>query len=220
MRGIPNSPQGATYDIRRVIGTSIAPHSLWRIVARWATVPHDPRDVQQMPANAYCAADPKGLTTELRTHVAIVNRGLQKWLRIVRRGLANICEFRSAKPDSAVTARFDAIDTHRALNSDVRRPSRQASSTAGPQPGNLLFINAGQTIAADGSVIDGLAIVDESIVTGQLGLVIRSTDVISAVLKGSRVLAGKLTVRVSPRPDHPPSWWDRITAASVGDLSM
>lgn len=153
-----------------------------------------------MPTKVYSGAESEGSMTELCSQVAIARRGMQKWLRIVRRGLANICEFRSAKPVSPGTPRFGVIDTQRVAYSTLEGPARKASFSAEPRPGDLLYIDAGQTIAADGSVIDGLAIVDESIVTGQAGLVIRSTDVISAVLKGSRVVAGKLTVRVSPRP--------------------
>ena len=67
--------------------------------------------------------------------------------------------------------------------------------------GDVVLIEAGDTIPMDGDVIEGVASVDESAVTGESAPVIReSGGDRSAVTGGTRVLSDWLVVRVSSNP--------------------
>ncbi len=70
-------------------------------------------------------------------------------------------------------------------------------------------------IPADGDVIDGVAAVDESAVTGESAPVIReSGGDRSGVTGGTTVLSDRIVVRVSARPGH--SFLDRMIALVEG----
>jgi K+-transporting ATPase ATPase B chain len=67
--------------------------------------------------------------------------------------------------------------------------------------GDLLVVEAGDTIPADGEVIAGIASVDESAVTGESAPVIREAGGDrSAVTGGTRLLSDWLVVRVTADP--------------------
>jgi potassium-transporting ATPase ATP-binding subunit len=67
--------------------------------------------------------------------------------------------------------------------------------------GDLFLVEAGEVIAADGQVIEGVASVDESAITGESAPVIReSGGDFSSVTGGTRVLSDWLVVRVTANP--------------------
>ncbi len=67
--------------------------------------------------------------------------------------------------------------------------------------GDIVLIEAGDFIPADGEVIDGVASVDESAITGESAPVIReSGGDFSAVTGGTRILSDWLVVRVTANP--------------------
>ncbi len=67
--------------------------------------------------------------------------------------------------------------------------------------GDVFLVEAGDTIAADGEVIEGVASVDESAITGESAPVIReSGGDRSAVTGGTRVLSDWLVVRMTSEP--------------------
>ncbi len=77
--------------------------------------------------------------------------------------------------------------------------------------GDIVLIEAGDTIPADGEVIDGVASVDESAITGESAPVIReSGGDFSAVTGGTRVLSDWIVVRVSVNPGE--TFVDRMIA--------
>jgi potassium-transporting ATPase ATP-binding subunit len=77
--------------------------------------------------------------------------------------------------------------------------------------GDIVLIEAGDTIAADGEVIDGVASVDESAITGESAPVIReSGGDFSAVTGGTRVLSDWIVVRVAVNPGE--TFVDRMIA--------
>jgi len=77
--------------------------------------------------------------------------------------------------------------------------------------GDVVLIEAGDTIPADGEVIDGVASVDESAITGESAPVIReSGGDFSAVTGGTRVLSDWIVVRVSVNPGE--TFVDRMIA--------
>ena len=77
--------------------------------------------------------------------------------------------------------------------------------------GDLVLVEANETIPADGEVIDGVASVDESAITGESAPVIReSGGDFSAVTGGTRVLSDWILVRVSVDPGE--TFVDRMIA--------
>ena len=77
--------------------------------------------------------------------------------------------------------------------------------------GDVVLVEAGDTIPADGEVIDGVASVDESAITGESAPVIReSGGDFSAVTGGTRVLSDWIVVRVAVNPGE--TFVDRMIA--------
>ena len=77
--------------------------------------------------------------------------------------------------------------------------------------GDLVLIEAGDFVPADGEVIEGVASVDESAITGESAPVIReSGGDFSSVTGGTRVLSDWLVVRVTANPGE--SFLDRMIA--------
>jgi potassium-transporting ATPase ATP-binding subunit len=67
--------------------------------------------------------------------------------------------------------------------------------------GDVVVVSAGEVIPSDGEVIDGIASVDESAITGESAPVIReSGGDRSAVTGGTRVLSDEIEVRISSEP--------------------
>jgi potassium-transporting ATPase ATP-binding subunit len=85
---------------------------------------------------------------------------------------------------------------------EPRRDARCDSvSSADLRKGDLILVEAGDTIPADGEIIEGIASVDESAVTGESAPVIReSGGDRSAVTGGTRLLSDWLIVRVTTDP--------------------
>jgi potassium-transporting ATPase ATP-binding subunit len=83
------------------------------------------------------------------------------------------------------------------------------------QQGDVVVVEAGQTIPGDGDVIDGIASVDESAITGESAPVIReSGGDRSAVTGGTRVLSDRIVVRITQKPGE--SFIDRMIALVEG----
>jgi K+-transporting ATPase ATPase B chain len=81
--------------------------------------------------------------------------------------------------------------------------------------GDLFLVETGDILPADGEIIDGIASVDESAVTGESAPVIReSGGDRSAVTGGTRLLSDWLVVRVTARPGE--GFLDRMIALVEG----
>ena len=81
--------------------------------------------------------------------------------------------------------------------------------------GDVVLVEAGDVVPADGEVIEGVASVDESAITGESAPVIREAGGdFSAVTGGTRVLSDWLVVRVSVNPGE--SFLDRMIAMVEG----
>jgi K+-transporting ATPase B subunit len=81
--------------------------------------------------------------------------------------------------------------------------------------GDVVLVNAGDVIPLDGEVIEGVASVDESAITGESAPVIReSGGDFSAVTGGTKVLSDWLVVRVSVNPGE--AFLDRMIAMVEG----
>jgi potassium-transporting ATPase ATP-binding subunit len=81
--------------------------------------------------------------------------------------------------------------------------------------GDLVVVEAGQVIPGDGDVVDGIATVDESAITGESAPVVRgSGGDFSSVTGGTTVLSDRVVVRISTRPGE--SFVDRMIALVEG----
>ena len=81
--------------------------------------------------------------------------------------------------------------------------------------GDHVIVEAGEIIPGDGDVVDGIASVDESAITGESAPVIReSGGDRSAVTGGTRVLSDRVIVQITQRPGE--SFLDRMIALVEG----
>ena len=83
------------------------------------------------------------------------------------------------------------------------------------QRGDVVVVEAGEVIPADGEVIEGVGSVDESAITGESAPVIReSGGDRSAVTGGTRLLSDRLVIEVTQEPGQ--SFLDRMIALVEG----
>jgi potassium-transporting ATPase ATP-binding subunit len=81
--------------------------------------------------------------------------------------------------------------------------------------GDLCIVSAGEVIPGDGDVIEGIATVDESAITGESAPVIReSGGDRSAVTGGTRVLSDEIVVQITAKPGE--TFLDRMIALVEG----
>jgi K+-transporting ATPase ATPase B chain len=97
----------------------------------------------------------------------------------------------------------------------LRTPEHGSEWTAIPatqlRKGDFFLVETGDAIPADGEVVDGVASVDESAITGESAPVVReSGGDFSAVTGGTRVLSDWLIVRVTVNPGE--AFIDRMIA--------
>ncbi|HEY2840970.1 MAG TPA: potassium-transporting ATPase subunit KdpB [Pirellulales bacterium] len=100
--------------------------------------------------------------------------------------------------------------------SDPRRDARQTPVSATTlRKGDVIFCEAGDPIPADGEVVEGIASVDESAITGESAPVIReSGGDRSSVTGGTRVLSDWLIIRVGVDPGE--AFLDRMISLIEG----
>jgi K+-transporting ATPase ATPase B chain len=81
--------------------------------------------------------------------------------------------------------------------------------------GDVVIVSAGETIPGDGDIIEGVASVDESAITGESAPVIReSGGDRSAVTGGTRVLSDHIKVKITSNPGE--TFLDRMIALVEG----
>jgi K+-transporting ATPase ATPase B chain len=80
---------------------------------------------------------------------------------------------------------------------------------------DVVIVSAGEMIPSDGEIIEGIASVDESAITGESAPVIREAGGDrSAVTGGTRVLSDRIVVRITARPGE--TFLDRMIALVEG----
>ncbi|MFC0029170.1 potassium-transporting ATPase subunit KdpB [Micromonospora chaiyaphumensis] len=126
------------------------------------------------------------------------------------RGKAQAAALRQAKQDTIATRLIDwkpgaAANAYR----DEAVPAPQL------RQGDIVLVEAGNIIPGDGDVVEGIASVDESAITGESAPVIReSGGDRSAVTGGTRVLSDRIIVKVTQKPGE--SFIDRMIALVEG----
>jgi K+-transporting ATPase ATPase B chain len=99
----------------------------------------------------------------------------------------------------------------------VEQPDGSVKETPSPElkVGDRCVVVAGQLIPGDGDVVEGIASVDESAITGESAPVIReSGGDRSSVTGGTRVLSDRIVVSISSKPGE--SFLDRMIALVEG----
>jgi K+-transporting ATPase ATPase B chain len=107
-------------------------------------------------------------------------------------------------------ARSETMANRRTADGTVEQvPSSQLTS------GDVVVVSAGEMIPSDGEIIEGIASVDESAITGESAPVIReSGGDRSAVTGGTRVLSDRIVVRITAKPGE--TFLDRMIALVEG----
>ncbi|MGB8770026.1 MAG: potassium-transporting ATPase subunit KdpB [Candidatus Korobacteraceae bacterium] len=115
-----------------------------------------------------------------------------------------------AQADTLRKARSETI-ANRIVEGD-RTEQVQSSKL---RAGDLVLVSAGELIPSDGEIIDGVASVDESAITGESAPVIReSGGDRSAVTGGTRVLSDQIKVKVTSNPGE--TFLDRMIGLVEG----
>jgi K+-transporting ATPase ATPase B chain len=93
--------------------------------------------------------------------------------------------------------------------------TEEAIAAALLSQGDIVVVEAGQVIPGDGDVVEGIASVDESAITGESAPVIReSGGDRSAVTGGTTVLSDRIVVQITQKPGE--SFIDRMIALVEG----
>ncbi|GGY11354.1 potassium-transporting ATPase ATP-binding subunit [Streptomyces tanashiensis] len=168
-----------------------------------------------------------GVGSVLTTLSAVVNPSVFTWvisvwlwLTVVFANLAEaVAEGRGrAQAESLRKARTDTVALrlrHWRYGTDLDRAETEAVAATDLKMFDFVLVEAGELIPADGDVVDGVAAVDESAVTGESAPVIReSGGDRTGVTGGTTVLSDRIVVRVTSRPGH--SFMDRMIALVEG----
>jgi len=101
------------------------------------------------------------------------------------------------------------------LKSASHTAAKEITDSASLRKGDFILIKAGEVIPADGEVVEGVASVDESAITGESAPVIREGGGdFSAVTGGTRVLSDWIVARVTANPGE--AFLDRMIAMVEG----
>ncbi|MFB9545921.1 potassium-transporting ATPase subunit KdpB [Micromonospora sagamiensis] len=126
------------------------------------------------------------------------------------RGKAQAATLRQAKKDTIAT---------RLVGWTPGAAATRYRDEAVPAPelrqGDVVLVEAGDIVPGDGDVVEGIASVDESAITGESAPVIReSGGDRSAVTGGTRVLSDRIVVKITQKPGE--SFIDRMIALVEG----
>ncbi|MFE7188994.1 potassium-transporting ATPase subunit KdpB [Kitasatospora sp. NPDC057541] len=137
------------------------------------------------------------------------------WLTTVFANLAEaVAEGRGkAQADTLRRTKTDTL-ARRLTDWPATRAEEEVAGTA-LRLGDHVVVEAGQVIPGDGDVVEGVASVDESAITGESAPVIReSGGDRSAVTGGTKVLSDRIVVRISSEPGK--TFIDRMIALVEG----
>jgi K+-transporting ATPase ATPase B chain len=134
--------------------------------------------------------------------------GIWLWLTVL---FANFAE---AIAEGRGKAQANALRATRTTTTARLRDGREVAAPE-LQRGDVVVVEAGEVIPADGEVIEGAGSVDESAITGESAPVIREAGGDrSAVTGGTKLLSDRLVVEVTQEPGK--SFLDRMIALVEG----
>lgn len=139
------------------------------------------------------------------------------WLTVIFANLAEAVAEGRGKAQAESLRRTKTATMARRLNGWTPGAPGREEEVAAPllQQGDIVVVEAGQTIPGDGDVVEGIASVDESAITGESAPVIReSGGDRSAVTGGTTVLSDRIVVKITQKPGE--SFIDRMIALVEG----
>jgi potassium-transporting ATPase ATP-binding subunit len=134
------------------------------------------------------------------------------WFTVVFANFSEAVAEGRGKAQAATLRKMRQETTARRLVNGNREERVPASAL---RKGDTVVVEAGEVIPGDGDVIQGIASVDESAITGESAPVIReSGGDRSAVTGGTKVLSDRIVVRITASPGE--SFLDRMIALVEG----
>ncbi len=216
----PAAPQAAA-EPRRVGGGFLDPKMLWRSTPD-AFMKLDPRVQLRNPVMFVVEVGALLCTYTAIRSSSVFNWTIVVWLwlTVVFANLAEAVAEGRGKAQAETLRRAKRETMARRLVS-WRPGADPASLREEPVPGTELtlgdhvVVEAGQVIPGDGDVVEGVASVDESAITGESAPVIReSGGDRSAVTGGTTVLSDRIVVQITSKPGE--TFIDRMIALVEG----
>jgi potassium-transporting ATPase ATP-binding subunit len=137
------------------------------------------------------------------------------WFTVVFANFAEAMAEGRGKAQADTLRRARTETQARRLSSRDRFGTVQEVAAPDLRKGDLVLVEAGEVIPGDGEVVEGVASVDESAITGESAPVIReSGGDRSAVTGGTRVLSDWVIVQISANPGE--TFLDRMIALVEG----
>jgi K+-transporting ATPase ATPase B chain len=137
------------------------------------------------------------------------------WFTVVFANFAEAMAEGRGKAQADTLRRARTTTMAKRLASSDRNSQVQEVAAPELRKGDLVLVEAGDVIPGDGDVVEGVASVDESAITGESAPVIReSGGDRSAVTGGTRVLSDWIIVKVSANPGE--TFLDRMIALVEG----
>ncbi len=188
--------------------------SIMKVALRGSVLKLDPRVQVRNPVMFVVLVGSAGTLAEAIIHPSVFTWSITCWLFLT----VLFANFAEAMAEGRGKAQADTLrrtrsETQarrlRADGSEEMVPSAQLTS------GELVVCEAGDLIPSDGEVVEGIASVDESAITGESAPVIReSGGDRSAVTGGTRVLSDRVVVRISATAGN--TFLDRMIALVEG----
>ncbi len=138
--------------------------------------------------------------------------GFWLWFTVI---FANFAEAMAEGRGKAQAETLRKTKTETIANREAPDGQLHRVAAATLRKNDIVLVHAGEFIPADGEIIEGVASVDESAITGESAPVIReSGGDRSAVTGGTRVISDWIKVRVTSDPGH--TFLDRMIALVEG----
>lgn len=201
----PRTPQPKPGgEPRRVGGGFLDPKMLWKSLPD-ALKKLDPRVMIKNPVMFVVEVGSVLTTYEAVTKPSVFAWVITVWLwlTVVFANLAEAVAEGRGKAQAATLRKAKTTTVARRLASWSPGQSGPESEVAGTELrlGDFVVVEAGQIIPGDGDVVEGVASVDESAITGESAPVIReSGGDRSAVTGGTRVLSDRIVVKITSKP--------------------
>jgi K+-transporting ATPase ATPase B chain len=163
-------------------------------------------------AQPTAALDRTQLTYEIIFVLAV---SIWLWFTVVFANFAEAMAEGRGKAQADALRKTRTTTVAKKLTSADRFSAAQEVGAADLRKGDIVLVEAGDVIPGDGEVIEGVASVDESAITGESAPVIReSGGDRSAVTGGTRVLSDWIVVQIGANPGE--TFLDRMIALVEG----
>jgi K+-transporting ATPase ATPase B chain len=214
-----NAARKAVTQTRRVGGGLLDPKMLWKSLPD-AFKKFDPRAQIKNPVMFVVE-----IGSVLTTYSAILHSSIfgwtitvWLWLTVLFANLAEAVAEGRGKAQAETLRRTKQETVARRLATwkpGAENPREEEVPGTQLKLGDYVVVEAGQVIPGDGDVVEGVASVDESAITGESAPVIReSGGDRSAVTGGTKVLSDRIVVKITSKPGE--TFIDRMIALVEG----